>query len=125
MASKTSKTMPEEISKYIHDFLRCSWEVHLNNLMKARFNWLKRNRSIGFKVGQIYKINEKLYTVIKVGNMITFECEGELIRRKLKFVKAHTCSWDDRADHLLYIPDNWIVSLDKRCDITIYHLDTP
>ena len=109
-------SMPDELSQYIHNFLRGPSKSGETRGRHAKEQWLYRNSVKGFKVGQVFKGNfEKLYTVIKVGAMVTFECEGKQIRRKPIFVKSRFHRDDDsRNDY--WSQSYWYVTLDKASD---------
>ena len=100
---------------------------------------MKRNCSKGFQVGQTFQVGWRcdskvyglthqvgtLYTVVKVGAMVTFECQGKLIRRKPKFIKGHF-HYDYDDDRVKgWRDDNWSVDLDKDKKLTWQDIYSP
>ena len=84
-------SMPTEISKLVHDFLRGGdWNEKNLRIINAKDKWIEKNGSLGFKVGQVYNPAKDLfYKVVKVAPMVTFERNGELFLRKPKFIQEH------------------------------------
>jgi len=100
-------SMPDEISKLVHNFLRGgNWRKRIYN---AKQKWIEKNSS--FKIGELYTppFKSVYYKVIKVGAMITFECNGEVFRRKPKFMDERTVYEGDCDSHIQ--PAHWYVEM--------------
>jgi len=113
--------MPEELSKYIHDFLRGGTEKEKRlRIYRAKCKWLNNNIKKGFQVGQQFHSHhwiddkELLVTILKVGKMITYEYDGKIERRKPIYKEPHISSFD--GNHIK-IKEDWELNINKRVGI--------
>ena len=90
-------------------------------IYKAKLKWIKRNYSIGFKVGQIYEADDKLYKVVEVGTMVSFECNDDIICCKPKCISS--CKVDEQGNKS-NVKETWFVNI-KGINIGIYQIHTP
>jgi len=121
--------LPEELSKYIHDFLRGGTEQEKRKrIIKLKSKWLNNNTKNGFQVGQQFHTmkwiddKELLVTILKVGKMITYEYDGKIEKRKPIYKEAHISSFD--GDHK-EIKEDWELKINKRISIIMRNIYAP
>ena len=114
MSQTDNMSMPTELSKYIHDFLR--GDLMTRAVYKARRKWIQRNASNNFKLGQEFKTSDHILKVVKItACMVSFQTQtGEIYRCKPKFEKAHSfwvesCGPNDTGE--IKIPNRYVATI--------------
>ena len=113
-------SMPDEISTYVHDFLRGTPMQIAMAQIQAKEKYVKRNAPLGFQLGQIYQIyigsgEYEEFKVVKKSSMVSFMSltTGEIIRRKPQRKPSYFDYYGTHEERANYVPDNWYVEIKR------------